>query len=30
MKFWRVPLDHDEIKIPHGEITIIDCALQGL
>jgi len=29
VKFWRVPLDHDEIKIPRGEITIITARCKG-
>lgn len=29
MKFWRVPLDRDEIKIPHGEISIISTRCKG-
>lgn len=29
MKYWRVPLDHDEIKIPHGEISIILARCKG-
>ena len=29
MKFWRVPLDHDEIRIPHGEITVITARCKG-
>lgn len=29
MKFWRVPLDHDEIKIPQGEITVIVARCKG-
>ncbi len=23
MKYWRTPLDHDQLKIPHGEVRII-------
>jgi len=23
MKYWRTPLDHDRVKIPHGEVHII-------
>ncbi len=29
MKFWRTPLDHDEIKIPHGDISIITARCKG-
>ncbi len=29
MKFWRVPLDQDEIKIPHGDIAIISTRCKG-
>ena len=29
MKFWRTPLDHDQIKIPHGRITIISSRCKG-
>ena len=29
MKFWRIPLDHDEIKIPHGEISLITARCKG-
>lgn len=29
MKFWRIPLDHDEMKIPHGEVTIITARCKG-
>ena len=29
MKFWRIPLDRDEIKIPHGDVTIITARCKG-
>ncbi len=29
MKFWRVPLDRDEIKIPHGDISVIVARCKG-
>ncbi len=29
MKFWRIPLDHDQISIPHGEITVIAARCKG-
>jgi 2-oxoglutarate ferredoxin oxidoreductase subunit delta len=29
MRFWRIPLDHDDVKIPHGEITIIPARCKG-
>jgi 2-oxoglutarate ferredoxin oxidoreductase subunit delta len=29
LKFWRVPLDRDEIVIPHGEVTIINARCKG-
>ncbi len=29
MKFWRIPLDKDEITIPHGEISIITARCKG-
>ncbi len=29
MKYWRTPLDRDEIKIPHGDISIITARCKG-
>ena len=29
MKFWRTPLDHDQIVIPHGHISIIATRCKG-
>jgi 2-oxoglutarate ferredoxin oxidoreductase subunit delta len=29
MKFWRKPLDSDDIKIPHGEVLIIKDRCKG-
>jgi 2-oxoglutarate ferredoxin oxidoreductase subunit delta len=29
LKFWRTPLDHDEIVIPHGQITVIAARCKG-
>ena len=29
MKFWRTPLDSDQIVIPHGQITIISARCKG-
>jgi len=29
LKFWRTPLDHDQITIPHGRITIISSRCKG-
>ncbi len=29
MKFWRTPLDRDEITIPHGQVTIIAARCKG-
>jgi 2-oxoglutarate ferredoxin oxidoreductase subunit delta len=29
LKFWRVPLDWDEIVIPHGDVTIISARCKG-
>ncbi len=29
MKFWRTPLDRDEIIIPHGLITVIPARCKG-
>lgn len=29
MKFWRTPLDHDAIVIPHGQITLIPTRCKG-
>lgn len=29
MKFWRVPLDREEIRIPHGEVSIITTRCKG-
>jgi 2-oxoglutarate ferredoxin oxidoreductase subunit delta len=29
MKFWRTPLDHDEIKVPRGEVTVIIARCKG-
>ncbi len=29
MKFWRTPLDHDQIVIPRGHITIISARCKG-
>jgi len=29
LKFWRTPLDADQIVIPHGQITIIPSRCKG-
>lgn len=29
MKFWRKPLDSDDIKIPHGEVLVIKDRCKG-
>ncbi len=29
MKFWRTPLDHDQIAIPCGQITVISARCKG-
>jgi 2-oxoglutarate ferredoxin oxidoreductase subunit delta len=29
LKFWRVPLDRDEIKIPRGLVSIISARCKG-
>jgi 2-oxoglutarate ferredoxin oxidoreductase subunit delta len=29
LKFWRIPLDHDQIVIPHGQITVISARCKG-
>ena len=29
MKFWRTPLDHDQIAIPHGDISLIAARCKG-
>ena len=29
MKFWRIPLDADKLKIPHGELHIIKDRCKG-
>ncbi len=29
MKFWRVPLDSADIKVPHGEIKVITPRCKG-
>lgn len=29
MKLWRIPLDLDEVKVPHGEIHIIKDRCKG-
>lgn len=29
MKFWRIPLDAEQIVIPHGQITIIPARCKG-
>ncbi len=29
MKYWRKPLDFDEVKIPHGLVIIIDDRCKG-
>ncbi len=29
MKFWRIPLDRDEIKIPRGDISIVRARCKG-
>ena len=29
MKYWRTPLDHDQVKIPRGEVHIIEDRCKG-
>jgi len=29
LKFWRTPLDHDQIIIPRGRITVIPARCKG-
>lgn len=29
MKYWRIPLDHDQVKIPHGEVRIVSDRCKG-
>ena len=29
MKYWRKPLDLDQMKVPHGQVTIIDDRCKG-
>jgi 2-oxoglutarate ferredoxin oxidoreductase subunit delta len=29
MKYWRKPLDFDQVKIPHGEVRIIEDRCKG-
>jgi 2-oxoglutarate ferredoxin oxidoreductase subunit delta len=29
MRYWRKPLDLDEVKIPHGDVVIIDDRCKG-
>lgn len=29
MKYWRTPLDHDQLKIPHGKVRIIADRCKG-
>ncbi len=29
MKFWRTPLDHEEIVIPHGQVSFIPSRCKG-
>ena len=29
MKFWRTPLDHDQIVVPRGQITLISARCKG-
>ena len=29
MRYWRKPLDLDQVKIPHGEVVIIDDRCKG-
>jgi 2-oxoglutarate ferredoxin oxidoreductase subunit delta len=29
MRYWRKPLDLDQIKVPHGDVVIIDDRCKG-
>jgi len=29
LNFWRIPLDHDQITIPHGQIALIPARCKG-
>ncbi len=29
MKFWRIPLDHDQFVAPHGQVSIISARCKG-
>jgi len=29
MRYWRTPLDHDKVKIPHGDVIVIADRCKG-